>query len=83
VLDQIWQRLVPSSDELKRGLLWYIAANYPELLECKVEKVMREKKYSILWTPAYTPELQPIEMFWAAGKNYVAEKLRLTQHARK
>jgi hypothetical protein len=65
---------IPSSDELKRGLLWYIATNHPELLECKVEKVMRKNKHSILWTPAYTPELQPIEMFWAAGKNYVAEK---------
>ena len=26
----------------------------------------------MLWTPPYCPELQPIELFWAAGKNHVA-----------
>ena len=27
-----------------------------------------------LWTPPYTPTLQPIEEFWAGGKNYAASK---------
>ena len=26
----------------------------------------------MLWTPPYTPDLQPIEVFWAIGKNRVA-----------
>ena len=33
---------------------------------------MNEEGYKILWTPPYCPKLQPIEMFWAAGKNHVA-----------
>lgn len=28
----------------------------------------------MLWTPPYTPVLQPIEEFWGGGKNYVAEQ---------
>ena len=27
-----------------------------------------------LWTPPYTPTLQPIEEFWAGGKNYCASR---------
>ena len=30
----------------------------------------------MLWTPPYCPELQPIELFWAAGKNNVALKYK-------
>ena len=25
-----------------------------------------------MWTPLYCPDTQPIELFWAAGKNHVA-----------
>ena len=28
--------------------------------------------HEILWTPPYAPKLQPIKLFWAAGKNHVA-----------
>ncbi len=28
----------------------------------------------MLWTPPYSPTLQPIEEFWAAGKNYAASQ---------
>ena len=65
---------VPSLDELKFGVLQYIRCNKPELLECKVEKLLMERGHSILWTPPYTPDLQPIENFWGAGKNHAAQK---------
>ena len=44
----------------------------PELLECKVETFLAREVYDVLWTPPYCPELQPIELFWASGKNHVA-----------
>jgi hypothetical protein len=31
---------------------------------------LKDKGHSILWTPPYSPDLQPIELFWAAGKNH-------------
>ena len=62
---------IPTVDELRRGLLLYISDNHPEYLVCEVEKAMNERGHCILWTPPYTPELQPIELFWAAGKNNV------------
>ena len=58
--------------ELKVCFVLYLQKNKPNLLTCKVENVMRREGYEILWTPPYAPELQPIELFWAAGKNHVA-----------
>ena len=34
---------------------------------------MKQEGYEILWTPPYCPPLQPIEEFWGAGKNHVAD----------
>ena len=33
-----------------------------------------EKGHDVLWTPPYCPDLQPIETFWAIGKNNVASE---------
>jgi hypothetical protein len=37
-----------------------------------VERLLQSKGYEVLWTPPYCPDLQPIELFWVAGKNHVA-----------
>ena len=55
-------------DELKMAFITYLKEEKPELLECKVEKYLEGRGHSVLWTPPYCPELQPIELFWAAGK---------------
>ena len=65
---------VPSTTELQLGFVNWLKENKPELLECKFEKEMKAKGHNILWTPPYCPDLQPIETFWAVGKNHVADK---------
>jgi hypothetical protein len=52
-----------TSEELKKGLLHYITKHCGHLLECQIEKVLSEHVHDILWTPVYTPELQPIAVF--------------------
>jgi hypothetical protein len=63
----------PTAMEFKEAVVRYLKDNKPELLECKVEKYLCDLGHSILWTPPYSPDLQPIELFWAAGKNHAAE----------
>ena len=62
---------IASLEELKISFVTWCQEEKPELLECQVEKYMKDKGHKILWTPPYCPELQPIEKFWAAGKNHV------------
>jgi transposase len=64
---------IPSLAEMKTGVVEYFREHRPELLECKFERFMQEKGHLILWTPPYSPDLQPIELFWAAGKNHAAK----------
>ena len=75
---------VPSLDEMKLGYAEALAADplKRELLRCKIEATMERLGYCILWTPAYCPDLQPIELFWAAGKNHAADHYRNGQTMR-
>jgi hypothetical protein len=61
---------IPNIDELRMGILKYIQDNKPELLDCEIEGFLKQRGHRILWTPPYSPDLQPIELFWAAGKNH-------------
>lgn len=62
---------IPTTEELRLGIMNYIKDKKPELLECKVENHLKENgDHKVLWTPPYCPDLQPIELFWAAGKNH-------------
>lgn len=59
-------------DELKIAYVTWLKENNLPKLECKIEKYLKERGHEILWTPPYCPDLQPIELFWAGGKNYAA-----------
>lgn len=63
---------IPNKRELQIAMVEYMREHLPHLLECKVERILQEKGHHILWTPPYCPQLQPIELFWAAGKNFVS-----------
>ena len=38
-----------------------------------MEAYLKSRGHQVLWTPPYCAKLQPIELYWAAGKNYAAE----------
>ena len=65
---------VGTLEELKISFITYLKLHKPEALECKVERMIKDRGHQVLFTPPYCPELQPIELFWAAGKNHVALK---------
>jgi transposase len=62
--------LLGNTHELKVSFVTYLKENKPELLECQVEKALKDHRHRVLWTPLYCRELQPIELFRAAGKNH-------------
>jgi hypothetical protein len=62
----------PNVSELRMGIVKCFQEHRPGLLECKVEKCLHDHSHDVLWTPPHCPDLQPIELWWAAGKNYAA-----------
>ena len=63
---------IASLDELRLSFVTWMKEFQPRLLACKVELYLKELGHEILWTPPYASKLQPIKLFWAAGKNHVA-----------
>ena len=39
-----------------------------------MQKELEREGFGIIWTPPYLPDVQPIELFWAGGKNYAADQ---------
>lgn len=46
--------------------------------EYKIDKIVEAEGHSILRTPQYQPELQPIETCWGVVKNYMAKHCDFT-----
>ena len=61
-------------------IAWFRKHN-PKMLESVLVTSFKERGWSVLFTPPYCPDLQPIELFWAAGKNWA--RLQNLEHRRK
>ena len=64
-------KYAPSLEEMKAFAKQYLK-EHPELSRSRLQKVMDEHGYRLIFTPPYTPQLQPIELLWAYVKNFVA-----------
>eukprot|EP01048_Picozoa_sp_COSAG05_P000774 COSAG05_NODE_23_length_31591_cov_92.542995_27_plen_385_part_00 len=58
---------IPGMEELKEILIKEITEKHKELLECDMQKELRSHGYTWIWTPAYCPWLQPIEVRSTGG----------------
>lgn len=66
----------PTVDELKKELKHYLKL-HPELNLTEMQKLFKQHKYQLIYTPPYTPAVQPIEMVWSNVKSYVAKQYQL------
>ena len=61
----------PSIGELS-NILKMELAKHPERQITEIKKLFDERGWQLIYTPPYTPEVQPIEKVWAFVKNYIA-----------
>ena len=61
---------LPSVDELRAVCLTWFQKNKPDMCKPRLVVDLAQKGWHVLFTPPYCPDLQPIELFWAAGKNH-------------
>ena len=67
----------PSLDEMKSVMKAYLV-QHPELSRTRLQHIFDHHGYELIFTPPYTPQVQPIELVWAHVKNYVARQTDAT-----
>jgi transposase len=69
---------IPWGQDLLKTELYTLCKSYEPKPEYKIDKMAETTGHSILRTPQYHPELQPIEMCWGVVKNYMAKHCDFT-----
>ena len=68
----------PCRDDMLKSELLELCTRLAPTVEYKLDQLAAEHGISILRTPPYHPELQPIETCWAVVKNHMADNCDFT-----
>ena len=63
---------IPWTTDMLKPELYELCKRFAPVPEYRLDKMAKADGHSILRTPQYHPELQPIETCWAVMKNYMA-----------
>lgn len=63
----------PTKAELIAAVQRWLS-EHPDYNRTVVEQLMRDAGHSLVYTPPFCPEVQPIELLWAKVKRYVAAR---------
>ena len=63
----------PSKDDLLAAVQKWLD-EHPDHNHTVVEQLMDDAGHALIYTPPFCPEVQPIELLWAAIKRYVADR---------
>jgi len=64
---------IPWSKDMLKSELFKLCSRLATKPEYLIDNIARKQGHSILRTPPYHPELQPIETSWAIVKNHIAQ----------
>jgi len=64
---------IPWTKDMLKSELFDLCSRFAVKPEFLIDRIARKEGHSILRTPPYHPELQPIETCWAIVKNHVAQ----------
>ena len=68
----------PTVKELQKAVKAYLQ-QHPGINKTKIDKLLQPLGHSIVWTPPFVPEVQPIELIWAYVKQLVASQYYLNR----
>ncbi len=69
---------IPWSDDMLKTELYCLCRLKAPIPAYEIDKIAERAGHTILRTPQYHPELQPIETCWGVAKNYMARKCDYT-----
>ncbi len=73
--DWLEKNNIPWTADMLRPELYELCKRFAPVPEYKLDQIAEAAGHSILRTPQYHPELQPIEACWGIVKNYMADHL--------
>lgn len=76
--DWLSRNNIPWSEDMLRPELLKLCKRFAPAPEFKLDKIAESLGHTILRTPPYHPELQPIETCWALVKNYMGDHCDFT-----
>ena len=68
--------LAPTRKELQAAVKAHLK-QHPGINRTKIDKLLQPLGHSIVWTPPFVPEVQPIELIWSYVKRLVATQYTL------
>ena len=74
-LERNW---IPWTDDMLKPELYALCKRFAPAPEFKLDQIAEAAGHSILRTPQYHPEFQPIETCWAIVKNYMGDNCDFT-----
>ena len=69
---------IPFRDDMLKSELTELCRRFANAPEFKLDRLAQEHGHTVLRTPPYHPELQPIETCWAIVKNELADQCDFT-----
>ena len=69
---------IPWGQDLLKSELYALCKSHEPKPEYKIDKIAESAGHTVLRTPQYHPELQPIEVCWGIVKNYMARHCDFT-----
>jgi hypothetical protein len=69
---------VPWGEDMLKAELYALCKLFESKPDFRIDKIAQAAGHSILRTPQYHPELQPIEMCWGIMKNFMAKHCDFT-----
>ncbi len=71
---------IPWTEDMLKPELYELCKRFAPVPEFKLDQIAESAGHSILRTPQYHPELQPIETCWGIVKNYMADNCDSTMN---
>ena len=71
---------IPWTEDMLKPELYELCKRFAPVPEFKLDQIAESAGHSILRTPQYHPELQPIETCWGIVKNYMADNCDFTMN---
>ncbi|MGA1870321.1 MAG: transposase [bacterium] len=69
---------IPWTEDMLKPELYELGKRFTPIPEYKLDQIAKALGHSVLRTPQYHPELQPIETCWGIVKNYMADHCDFT-----